>query len=172
MEIKYLKEYQDYIPAINARKFVSEGLPESRITEIEIALNGGNPLPQAFREYLFLGGAWNNIGMDSPEYGRYEGFNEYWKKKMAARGLMPERPIILYALWEEVGTFIYLDEGDDPQPWNFSLDDDYNDDIIVRDANGNIISEREVKIWKQPYKSFSDAVNKKAYRAANGLPTA
>jgi hypothetical protein len=171
MEILYCNDYETLVPMISARhhKLTVKGLTEERIAEIEQTLNNGMVFPAALREFLFLGGASNNIGLDCPLYGQWERFNLGTKKIIDNLGLLPLRPVFLYERWEEVVSFIYLDEGDDPQPWNLALDEDYYYDVIERDASGNIISEKELKVWKQPYKTFSEMINTTASRIARGL---
>ncbi|MGB0881099.1 MAG: hypothetical protein ACPGTO_11095, partial [Polaribacter sp.] len=68
------------------------------------------------------------------------------------RGLIMDRPIIVYnQLDSEQYSFIYLDEGDNPQPWICFIVDD------------------EETIWKASFPSFRDLVDGAVDRAVLGL---
>lgn len=56
MEIEYCNHYQGLVQRIKqTRRGSLEGLPEVRIAEIESAINNGNALPKALREFLYIG---------------------------------------------------------------------------------------------------------------------
>ena len=161
MNIKYLKSFQDNIS--NLRGSISRGLNIEEITFLEEKLNNGNSFPKALKEYLYLGGDYNPLGFDSEGIGYDEGKNQYlaliefYEKKMKQKGVSINKPyFILSSLHGECFTFIYLDEGDDPQPYNFGVDEDY------RSENGEII-------FNTPQNSFSELVDVLVDRALKGL---
>lgn len=174
MEIEYCTQYQQLRPKIIASESGSlEGLSESRITEIETAVNNGDAFPKALREFLYIGGLWNNIGVGGPVNGWWDKFQGY-KKQLVSRGNLPSRPIFIFSSFEEVvASFIYLDEGDDPRPWNIALSDSGIDYEVTYDDEGNEISFTTNEIWRMgDYLTFSEMINTKADLASRGLPTA
>ena len=174
MEIKYCIKYQDLIPEIKAQypSLSLEGLSEDRIIEIEAAVNDGKKLPRALREYLFIGGKWDIIGVDGPINGWWDKFQGY-KKQLASRGSLPSRPIFIFNVFEEeAATFIYLDEGDDPRPWNISLNDEGMLYETSYDAQGYEITTLKKEPWAMgDYLTFSEFINTSADLASRGLPT-
>ncbi len=68
---------------------------------------------------------------------------------MKERGIEITRPFIIFdELDGETFSFIYLDEGDNPQPWNCSVDEAYD-------------SDEGEQIYKMISKSFSQYIEKR-----------
>ena len=161
MNIKYLKSFQENIS--NLRGSISRGLNIEEITFLEEKLNNGNSFPKALKEYLYLAGEYNTLGFDTQGIGyggnEYLAMMEFYEKKMKQKGLKMEKPyLILHSHDGECFLFLYLDEGDDPQPYNFGVDEGY------RSENGEII-------FKTPQNSFSELVDVLVDRALKGLTT-
>lgn len=159
MEIKILKKYAENINDLkNFSVSEDKGISMERIIELENILNQGKPFPLVFREYLYLGGDFDTIGFNGPIDGLYDKMTKGYRLRLKERrNINLDRPIIVFDSFEgESFMFIYLDEGDDPQPWNASLDKAYDTD-------------EGKKIWKVPHPSFSDLVNTLVDRALNGL---
>jgi len=157
MTIDYLINYDTNKNNNSLRRKNPEGKSLSEIEELEQLYNNGIMFPKAFREYIYIGGKYNSIGLDDGLDGNFIGLMEYYGKRMQKRSIQLDRPYIIFDNFEgESFMFIYLDEGDDPQPWNVSVDEAYDTD------EGEII-------WKVPYPSFSDLINTLVQRALEGL---
>lgn len=160
MEIKFLKKYKEYTDLKKGPKIARLGPPEGfsneEIEKIEKDLNDGNSLPQAYKEFLFIGGKFNSIQLDDYKENYLKAV-EYYKEKAAKRGVIISRPIaIIDNLDGALFSFIYLDEGDNPQPWSLSTSKGYDTD------EGEIL-------YKMPFKTFKDLVEKLVYLSENGL---
>jgi hypothetical protein len=57
-----------------------EGMSLAEILDLENTLNKGVAFPKAFREYLFIGGKFNSIGLNDG-LGNFKGMDTYYKKK-------------------------------------------------------------------------------------------
>lgn len=161
MTIHFLKNYEDYKrkglgPKI-ARFGIPSGLNEEEIVEMELALNEAKPFPQTLREYLYIGGDFNCISMN--EGGKnIPKASLYFRAELGKRGFDISRPIVMVHIFEgKCGTFIYLDEGDDPKPWNCSISPAYDTD------------EGEM-IWDAPYDSFSQMIDVHIEHSLKGIP--
>ena len=159
MEIIYLKKYKQYKEsgAGNAIKRFGKprGLSEAEIEQMELEMNNGLPFPKAYREFLFLGGEYATIQMSNYGKNTPKGA-EYYRNGLRKRKVNITRPFAIVDIFEESGTFIYLDEGDNPQPRNCSLHKAYDND------NDEII-------WDTPFKTFSELIDKLVYLAENNL---
>lgn len=158
MEISILKKYNNNKTNIDKYRLQNpEGKTVEDIEELEQLFNQGNPFPKAFREYLFIGGKFNSLGIQDGTDGNIKGLHEFYKEKMKQRGVSIERPFLIFDNFEgESFMFIYLDEGNDPQPWNFSVNEDYDDE-----DNGYL--------WKTPFGSFSEMIDYLVNNALKGL---
>ncbi len=159
MNVEILKSYEANKVGKKIRGENPEGLSEAEIIAIEVDVNGGKKLPKVLREYAYIGGKTNRIGFNAPISKKlYRCLDE----RLAKRGVKIERPYFVFTANNEgtVYTFIYLDEGDDPQPWNASVDVGYDDD--EEDGPSQII-------WRCPYKSLSEMINRLVNSALNGL---
>lgn len=124
-------------------------------------LNNGKIFPRAFREYLFLGGEFNNLGFDCHGIGfckeKWVKMKEYYEEEMPKYKVSLNRPyVILHSLDGVCFMFIYLDEGDDPQVYNFGVHPDYRDD------NGDVI-------FFAKKQTFSELINRLVDYALRGL---
>jgi hypothetical protein len=160
MEIKFLKKYEEYKKLKKGPKIAALGAPEGfsidEINKLEKDLNHGNPLPQAYKEFLYIGGGFNCIQLDDYKENCFQAV-KFYKEKAAKRGIIINRPIaIIHNLDGALFSFIYLDEGDNPQPWSLSTSEGYDTD------------DREA-IYKMPYRSFKDLVDKRVELSENGL---
>ncbi|MCH2233150.1 MAG: hypothetical protein MK078_02770 [Crocinitomicaceae bacterium] len=71
-------------------------------------------------------------------------------------GINIARPIATFNQLDDYSfASIYLDEGDDPQPWNCSTHSAYNSDDEI--------------IWKTPFKSFFEPVNTMVEQTISGF---
>lgn len=159
MEIIYLKKYEQYKKNGIGRRYQTYGSPiglsEAEIAQMELEMNNGLPFPKAYREFLFLGGEYATIQISN--YGRNTPKGtEYYRNGLKKRKVNITRPFAVVDLFEECGTFIYLDEGDNPQPKNCSLHKAYDSD------------DDEI-IWNTPYKTFSEMIDELIYLAENNL---
>lgn len=159
MEIVYLKKYQQFkqngIGLLYNTYGPPIGLSETEIVQMELEMNNGLPFPKAYREFLFLGGEYATIQMSNYGKNTPKGA-EYYRNGLRKRKVNITRPFAIINIFEESGTFIYLDEGDNPQPKNCSLHKAYDND------NDEII-------WDTPFKTFSQLVDKIVYLAENNL---
>ena len=158
MEIEYLKTYNENKDIlINFAVAAPEGKTMEEIQELETLFNQGNPFPKAFREFLFIGGRYDAIGINSSIDGNYKGLHQYYEEGMAKRGLKFNRPfMVFHDLEGGCGLFIYLDEGDDPQPYICSVSEGYD-------------SDDDEKIWKSGYSTFKELIDDLVNSALNGL---
>ncbi len=129
MTIEYLGSYKAYTEREELfGDFPVKGKTLEEIQEIENEMNNGNPLPKVFKEYLWIGGYENGLGFDDA-FGNYIGKRKSYLKKMKERGIEITRPFIIFdSLDGATFAFIYLDEGDNPQPWNCSVRKAYDND--------------------------------------------
>jgi hypothetical protein len=152
----YLQNYFDSIDTSN-KDFEVKGLSRQQIKYLEKKLNNTTPFPKCFKEYLEIGGDYNGLPLEGGvSYEFYHLASKHVKKELAKRGTVIKRPITVFSSYEDCYSFIYLDEGDNPQPWNCSISSqyDYDDDIMV---------------WKMPFDSFKELIDALVYRAVRGL---
>ncbi len=147
MIIEYLGSYKTYIERKDLlKRREPEGKTLEEIEELENILNKGNSLPKVFKEYLWLGGNLNTIGLNGSQ-GKYIENIQYFQEKMKKRGVKITRPFIIFdSLDGATFAFIYLDEGDNPQPWNCSVRKAYD-------------SDEGEQLWKTGYKTFKDYID-------------
>jgi hypothetical protein len=157
MDILLLRKYESNFEKLKRTSVgEDEGLTLLEIEKLENLFNNGAKFPGSFREYLFLGGKFDTLGFNGPVNGNYEGFMKHFALKLKERNMEIKRPhIVFHHLDGESFGLIYLDEGDDPQPWNISVNEAYNHD------DGSTM-------WKAPYPSFSDLVTTLVDRAISG----
>jgi hypothetical protein len=160
MKIKFLNKYKEFKDLKKDAHYASFGSPkgfkEEEIVILEKELNNGNPLPLAYKEYLFIGGMMNRIKLDDYREHYLEAV-KFYKEKAAKRGIIINRPIaIIDNLDGALFSFIYLDEGDNPQPWSLSTSEGYDTD------DGEAL-------YKMPFSTFKDLVEKLVYLSENGL---
>ncbi len=149
MIIEYLGSYKAYTERKELfKRSVPEGIVLEEIEELENILNKEDPLPKVFKEYLWLGGERNGLGFNIG-FKNYKGNSKFYQKKMKERGIEIRRPFIIFdSLDGATFAFIYLDEGDNPQPWNCSVDEAYD-------------SDEGEQIYKMISKSFSQYIEKR-----------
>ncbi|WP_046744276.1 hypothetical protein [Kordia zhangzhouensis] len=160
MEIQYLKKYfhvKDTLKNYPTNKWNPEGLSLKDIENLEHILNEGSSFPRAFREFLHIGGKYDGLGINGPIDGLYDRMTKGGKLRIQGRGIQIHRPFLTYHSFEgNVFSFIYLDEGDDPQPWNISIDEAYDTD------------EGE-NLWKTPFTIFNEMIHYLVDNALKGL---
>lgn len=122
MVIEYLKKMELY-PKPHSKKSENEGLSLEIIENLESDLNNGNALPKAYKEFLFLGGEYNALGLDvnfvseddSPNNGEdimacHRHINRFLKEQDIN---LLTRPYVILHLYDDDGfIFCYTDEGD------------------------------------------------------------
>lgn len=158
MEIQYLKTMEANSSFWNRK---SRGFSLDKIEELEQKLNNGIPFPKALREYLFLGGEFNSLGFDHEGIGQdgseWIALKKYYEKEMRKNNLSINRPYVVLDSYDgAIFSFIYLDEGDDPRPYNFSVSESY------KGSNGETI-------YPFPEKTFSQLINRLVDYALRGL---
>jgi len=150
MTIEYLQKYRDNIPNIKTSIEIKPCTIQE-IESLEESLNQGKPFPKVFREFLFIGGNYHGLPFDMG-YTYMESETKRCIQGLRDRGLIMDRPIVVFdQLDSEQYSFIYLDEGDDPQTWNCFVVDD------------------EESIWKAPFSTFKEEVEFAVDRAVLGL---
>lgn len=160
MEIVYLKKYKHFKDKGVGLSYETFGPPiglsDAEIGQMELEMNNGLPFPKAYREFLFLGGEFSTIQLN--HYGKITPKGtEKFRIGLKKRKVNMVRPFaILDVLDGQCGTFIYLDEGDNPRPRNCSLHEAYDSD------------DDEI-IWNTPFKTFSEMIDKDVYLAENNL---
>ncbi|WES96647.1 SMI1/KNR4 family protein [Chryseobacterium arthrosphaerae] len=160
MEIVYLKAYERYKKEGKGkrRSFFGPpiGLSEAEIIQLEETMNNGIPFPKAYREYLSIGGAFSSLSLN--DSGNNAGkLAAKYKQALQMRKVDISRPIAIMDTFEgQCGTFIYLDNGDNPQPWLFSIHEDYDSD------EGKIL-------WPSPFKTLQDMIEQLVYTSENDL---
>ena len=162
MEIEYLKKMKEN-PSID-KDYPMRGLSLDGITELELKLNNGLPFSKAFREFLFLGGDFNDLGI-GPGYDidfnlkngeDYIQQMEVYKGLMQKQGLSIDRPYIIFNPGDDSSfDFIYLDEGDNPRPQYFYISDS--------------LMANESRIGDFPEKTFSELIDRLVDFAIRGL---
>ena len=112
MEIKYLEVVRNN-PRLNG--FTNRPLTITQIEALEQTYNEGNKFPQAFREYLFLAGDFNNFTFD--DLG--EGLDELQKiayNELNRTGQAVNRPFFAFDVYNSQYSVIFLDETkEDPE---------------------------------------------------------
>lgn len=116
MQIEILKRFEK-IQRI--RGWDTEGMSMTEITDLEALYNGGNPFPKVYREYLYIGGKMNGIGLD--EAHGYEWLYNKSREMLTEHDQEINRPFFVIDqldACEQFG-FFYLDENvDDPIVYN------------------------------------------------------
>lgn len=150
MTIEYLKSYEEkkfeFLDGKSSPNLRVQPCTLEEIQEIRDLLNGGNPMPKAFEEFLYIGGKVTGLPLEI-NYRTTKGWSEYVKEEMPKRGVKMDRPIAVFHQLE--GCFfvcIYLDEGDNPVPWNCSTDPEFDSD------EGEIVR-------KSPFKTFKEFID-------------
>ncbi|HEX9981617.1 MAG TPA: SMI1/KNR4 family protein [Flavobacterium sp.] len=146
MEIKYLKKLEN-TPKIT--DFKHEGASETEIQQLEEKLSV--KLPQAYKEFLYLAGKFDDIlgdwnrGFDDLEF-----IQEYAADAFKGVGLQM-RPFWCFAEYCDADSslFFFLDEGDDPPVYNFVAEK------IIQDENGDEI------FYKRTHSSFTEYIQKR-----------
>lgn len=160
MEIVYQKKFNDNKDKLkdypSKRRINPEGKTLQEIETLELALNNGEPFPKAFREYLFIGGKNNAIGFNDGTDGAFVEMKTYYTKGLKERGVSIDRPFVVFHAFESAFSFIYLDEGDNPQPWNASTSEAYDTDD-------------DEWLWKTPFSSFTEIVDHAVDSALKGV---
>jgi len=135
MEIEFLQKMKEN-PKPHKRLSRDRGLSIEKIEELELEINDGNPFPKAYREYLYLGGDYNSLGLsiafeDSESWEDIPAIKRVAEIEMKKEGLSIDRSyIILHYYDDDNFIFIYLDEGDNPQPYAMVLNPLNNMDHI------------------------------------------
>lgn len=161
MDIVYLESFARYKEKGAGKRIAAfgapQGLSQPEIKQMELELNGGNPFPKTYKEFLGIGGAYSGIAID--HNGKHApGIVLKYRQALQKRGISISRPIAVIDTREgQCGIFIYLDEEENPQPWLFSLHEAYDSD------DGEII-------WPSPFKTFKDMIEELVYCAENDLP--
>jgi len=156
MKIELLTYYNDNKDKFKHRKYKKiEPCSLEEIELLESQINNGTPFPKAFREYLYIGGHKNGLPISYPYKAMYPSVSTL-REKLAKRGVKFDRPFVIIDKHELSYSFIYLDDGDDPQPWNCSVDKAYDSD------DGEII-------WKAPFENFSKSIKVMTDLAIEGL---
>lgn len=169
MDIEYLKTY--FENRNNLKGSNAKGMTLAEIETLELEMNKGKPFPKALREFLFIGGLSNKLGLNTPT--NYRATHDYFDKEIRKRGVDITQPYFVLDNDNDGKTYtiIYLNEGDNPQPWNASINEGYDNDIWEDEdenpENWKLI-EMEM-IWKMPYSSFSEFIDKAVYLAVNRL---
>lgn len=160
MEIEYLKKYAFYKQNGTSKRISAFGPPvglaETEIKQLELEMNNGNPFPKVYSEFLSIGGEFSCISLN--HVGKNAGkLVIKYKEALRARNVDIVRPIAILNTFEgQCGVFIFLDDEDNPQPWNFSIQKDYDND------EGEII-------WKSPFKTLADMIDELVYISENNL---
>lgn len=161
MDIIYLQKYELYKKGNSGKRIATFGPPvglaKSEIEKLEIEMNGGIPFPKAYKELLTLGGSFSGISLLNYTGQQAGKVALKYKQVLQKRGVVIVRPIaVIDTLEGQCGTFIYLDDGDNPEPWIFSIHEDYDSD------EGEII-------WKSPFATFKEMVDELVRMAENNL---
>ena len=162
MKIEYLKKYEENLDNL---VIISppRGFSLSQIKELELQLNNGNKFPKSLREYLFLCGDYDGTGVVDTQrmldgIEEYFDVNESYQNRLKEAGLTLDRPIFIFDSYDGAGFgFIFLDEGDDPQPHHFGIHPS------MRGDNGELF-------YDFTQKTFSELVDISVERALKGLP--
>ncbi len=112
MEIKYLEVVRNN-PRIN--RFVNEPMTITEIEALEQIYNEGNKFPQAFREYLFLAGNFNNFTFDDLGEG-LDGLQKMAYEELDSTEQKVDRPFFAFDVYNSQYSVIFLDETkEDPE---------------------------------------------------------
>lgn len=108
MNIKYMGQVKKN-PVIN---FKNEPMAISEIEKLEKKYNSGKEFPQAFREFLFLAGDFNNFAFDDLGEGLDE-LQNIAKEDMDFAGQQLDRPFFAFDVLDSMYSVILLDEIDE-----------------------------------------------------------
>lgn len=134
MEIQYLKLMKEN-PVKPRNGYTNQGISLAEIQTLEQVYNSGNPFPKVLKELLFLAGDRCNV----LDFGGLEGFfiSQGWAIPTDAKEMqmtqifiadsmtdegvsMPNRPWFVIDIYNaEYPVFVFLDEGDDPNVYEF-----------------------------------------------------
>ena len=146
MQITILKEYEELSMRNKLFRRNPEGLTTEEIESLEQKMNSQNEFPKTLREFLAIGGKFDSIGFDGTSTGSHDLIHTHYKAKALARGIKLRRPFFIITILDgKCFTFVYLDEGDNPQPWNCSIDEGYD-------------SDENEQLWKTPYNTLSELI--------------
>ena len=119
-------------------------------------MNNGLLFPTAYREFLNIGGEFSSLPLNNAGRNAEKLVLKY-RQALQHRKVYITRPIaILHTFEGQCGTLIYLDGGDNPQPWLFSIHQDYDSD------EGEII-------WPSPFATFQSMIEQLVYISENDL---
>jgi len=169
MDIEYLETY--FENKNNLRGWSAKGMTSLEIENLELEMNNGKPFPKALREFLFIGGRSGQLAINTPY--NYKKLREYFDKEIRKRGETITQPYFVFGSDNDGKSFffIYLNEGDDPQPWIGSIAEGYDNDIW-EDEDEDPENWKFIKseaIWKMPFKTFSAFIDKGVFLAINML---
>ncbi len=125
MEIQYLKDLKENpkaYPNDTEDQDEIESIPMSEIETLETTYNNGNPFPKALRELLYLAGGDCYV----LDYGAYDSQNDLQESQREAISDYRQsitRPFYAIDCYNDYETllFVYLDEGDNPPVYEFTM---------------------------------------------------
>ncbi|HFK5574447.1 SMI1/KNR4 family protein [Elizabethkingia anophelis] len=123
MEIKYLKKMKD-TPKIG--QWVNRGISEQKIEKLEQEFNIS--FPQAYKEFLYLGGDFQNCVEWSTNYEYLDWRQDNIKESMASVNLHL-KPFFAFADFEGHNClFFFLGDGDNPPVYGYDESKIYTND--------------------------------------------
>jgi hypothetical protein len=150
MEIKYLKIMKAN-PTIAGEK--NEGIIESQIIEMEKFSK--NKFPDSYREFLFLGGKYNNIfqSSSSSSFNRYKNLRESVDKVLVDDNFKIEKDFWVISSLDggEQFHFFFYDQGENPPVYYYCS---YLDEWESENGEG-------APGYKQISSTFSEYLEKK-----------
>ncbi len=151
MTIEYLTQMKEN-PKIN--NFVNRGFSEDKIKEIELKYNSGIEFPKAFREFLYLGGDFNNVAFDDID-GILQ-LQDLAKEELEMAEQKVEKPFFAFSVYNSQYSVIFLNETNpDPKVYLISP-------FLAID---NVVQLIEPNGW-----NFTALVNESIRRIKNNIP--
>ena len=125
MEIKYLKYLEENphrYPNRTEDKYSNKRISLSEIEDLETNYNNGNPFPKALRELLYLAGEYCYM-LDYGVYDSQSDLQESQREAITDYKQNITRPFYVIDCYNDYQTFlfVYLDEGDNPSVYEFTL---------------------------------------------------
>ena len=140
------------------RGFKNEPMPLAEIAKLELKYNKGKEFPKAFREFLYLAGAFNNFAFD--DIDGLEELQQYAKEDLEKTKQKVIKPFFTFNVYDAEYTSLFLDEtAEDPKVYIIDPFGAKEGKPLIRIPTGG---------FKENY-TFTELVNESIRRVKNNI---